>query len=162
MRVSAVFTPLQDRVCVPVSRDLHLTRRLNPASVAFGESENFVAALIATGLFALYERRRVDSYEFPVSGALGRQALEGAAAGVVVALLFAADHYFFKPGENVWDGNSLAPISLLQSNSMLRTGTLWFAAGFHVAFDDMQLFTFSRTSCRSGSRTGMDRGRHPA
>jgi len=31
-------------------------------------------------------------------------------------------------------------LSLLLSYSILRTGTLWFAVGFHIAFDYMQLF----------------------
>ena len=58
----------------------------------------------------------------------------------VVGLLFTADHYFFKPGENIWDVITLMSLSLLMSYSVLRTGTLWFAVGFHFAFDYMQLF----------------------
>lgn len=61
-------------------------------------------------------------------------------ASIVIALLFAADHYFFKPGENVWDVITLVSISLLLCYSVLRTGALWFAVGFHIAFDYMQLF----------------------
>ena len=58
----------------------------------------------------------------------------------VVALIFAAEHYFFKDGENIWDVITLVSLSLLLSYSMLRTGTLWFAVGFHIAFDYMQIF----------------------
>ncbi len=58
----------------------------------------------------------------------------------VIALIFAAEHYFFKTGENVWDVITLVSLSMLMSYSMLRTGTLWFAAGFHFAFDYMQIF----------------------
>ncbi len=61
-------------------------------------------------------------------------------ASIVIALLFAADHYFFKTGENVWDVITLVSLSLLMCYSVLRTGTLWFAVGFHIAFDYMQLF----------------------
>lgn len=61
-------------------------------------------------------------------------------ASIVIALIFAAAHYFFKPGENLWDVITLVSISLLLSYSLLRTGTLWFAVGFHIAFDYMQLF----------------------
>lgn len=61
-------------------------------------------------------------------------------ASIVIALIFAAEHYFFKDGENVWDVITLVSLSLLLSYSMLRTGTLWFAVGFHFAFDYMQLF----------------------
>src|SRR5882724_5543817 len=58
----------------------------------------------------------------------------------VIALVFAADHYFFKTGENIWDVITLISLSLMVSYSVVRTGTLWFAVGFHIAFDYMQLF----------------------
>ena len=61
-------------------------------------------------------------------------------AAILIALNFAADHYFFKTGENIWDVITLVSLSLLMCYSVLRTGTLWFAVGFHVAFDYMQLF----------------------
>lgn len=61
-------------------------------------------------------------------------------ASTVIALIFAAEHYFFKEGENVSDVITLVSLSLLMSYSILRTGTLWFAVGFHFAFDYMQLF----------------------
>ena len=61
-------------------------------------------------------------------------------ASIVIALIFASDHYFFKTGENVWDVITLVSLSLMMCYSVLRTGTLWFAVGFHIAFDYMQLF----------------------
>jgi membrane protease YdiL (CAAX protease family) len=61
-------------------------------------------------------------------------------ASIVIALFFAADHYFFKAGENLWDVITLVSLSLLMCYSVLRSGTLWFAVGFHVAFDYTQLF----------------------
>ena len=42
--------------------------------------------------------------------------------------------------KTVWDVITLVSLSLLLSYSMLRTGTLWFAVGFHFAFNYMQLF----------------------
>lgn len=59
---------------------------------------------------------------------------------MVIALGFTADHYFFKTGENIWDVITLISLSLMVSYSVVRTGTLWFAVGFHIAFDYMQLF----------------------
>ncbi len=59
---------------------------------------------------------------------------------IVIALLFTADHYFYKPGENIWDVITLMSLSLFTCYSVLRTGTLWFAVGFHAAFDYMQFF----------------------
>jgi ABC-type polysaccharide transport system permease subunit len=61
-------------------------------------------------------------------------------SSIVIALIFAAEHYFYKDGENVWDVILLVSFSLLASYSVLRTGTLWFAVGLHIAFDYMQLF----------------------
>jgi membrane protease YdiL (CAAX protease family) len=59
---------------------------------------------------------------------------------IIIALAFTADHYRFKTGENIWDVITLMSLSLMMSYSVVRTGTLWFAVGFHIAFDYMQLF----------------------
>lgn len=61
-------------------------------------------------------------------------------SAVAIALLFASDHYFFKQGENVWDVITLVSLSIWVCYSVLKTGTLWLAVGYHVAFDYMQLF----------------------
>jgi hypothetical protein len=61
-------------------------------------------------------------------------------ASIIIALLFTADHYFFKPGENIWDVITLMSLSLFTCYSVLRSGSLWFAVGFHCAFDFMQFF----------------------
>jgi membrane protease YdiL (CAAX protease family) len=61
-------------------------------------------------------------------------------AAVLISLWFAADHYFFKQGENIWDVITLVSLSLWVCYSVLRTGTLWLAIGYHAAFDYMQLF----------------------
>lgn len=61
-------------------------------------------------------------------------------SAIAIALLFASDHYFFKQGENVWDVITLVSLSLWICYSVLKTGTLWLAVGYHVAFDYMQLF----------------------
>lgn len=182
---------------------------LAPGPVALAEILNFFAALICTAVFAIYERRRVDSYGLALGRALSAPTWDGFAVGIVmagavaiamcalggmqvrgfaitggtlaffalawfgtnvcvgvaeefyfrsyflqtlwksigfwpasivIALLFAADHYFFKAGENVWDVITLVSLSLMMCYSVLRTGTLWFAVGFHIAFDFMQLF----------------------
>jgi len=204
-----VVFPLLDSLFTPITRSLHLGQELTAGNIGVGELTNFVTALLCTGGFALYERRRIDSYGLPINRAFGWQTLEGSAAGVilaaavalgmitlggmqikglagsgralivsafawlganicvgiaeefwfrsylqqtlwksigfwpastVIALIFAAEHYFFKTGENIWDVITLISLSLLLSYSMLRTGTLWFAVGFHIAFDYMQLF----------------------
>lgn len=204
-----VVNPSLDWVFERIVQDLRLSPGLSAANIGLNEVENFLIALVCTGIFAFYERRRVDSYGLPVGRAFSLQTLEGILAGVVmagavaigmiafggmqirgfalagsllaasafawlganicvgvaeefffrsyfqqtlwksigfwpsasvIALLFAADHYFFKSGENIWDVITLVSLSLLMSYSMLRTGALWFAVGFHISFDYMQLF----------------------
>jgi uncharacterized protein len=61
-------------------------------------------------------------------------------AAILISLWFTADHYFFKPGENLWDVITLLSLGLWLCYSVLRTGTLWLAVGYHVAFDYLQLF----------------------
>jgi hypothetical protein len=204
-----IQTPFLDWSFTQAALWLHVPQTFSPAALALAEIENFLTALIITGTFALYERRRADSYGLPINRAFSSQTLEGATAGIlmagavavgmillggmhikglalaggvlvgyalawlgtnicvgiaeefwfrsyfqqtlwkaigfwpssiVIALIFAAIHYFSKAGENVWDVITLVSLSLLMSYSILRTGTLWFAVGFHIAFDYMQLF----------------------
>jgi membrane protease YdiL (CAAX protease family) len=213
-----IFPPLEW-----LTSRLQLAPGFTPGNVAVSEIANFFAALILTGLFAVYEHRRVDSYGMPVDRALKLPTLEGAVAGVVmagavalgmlllggmqvkglataqgpvlisamawlaanicigiaeeafyrgyflqalwksigfwpgalvVALAFTADHYFTKPGENIWDVITLMSLSLLMSYSVLKTGALWFAVGFHIAFDFMQLFVIGTPN---GSRLPVGR-----
>jgi hypothetical protein len=146
-----------ERVYGASAAALHLAPGLTAANTALGEVIfNFAIAFISTGIFALYERRRIDSYGLPVGRVVGARTWEGVAAGIVmagavalgmlwaastiIALIFAADHYFYKTGENLWNVITLVSLSLLLSYSVLKTGTLWFAVGFHIAFDYMQLF----------------------
>ncbi|MCE5234086.1 MAG: CPBP family intramembrane glutamic endopeptidase [Mizugakiibacter sp.] len=56
-------------------------------------------------------------------------------AAWLLSLLFGADHYFFKPMETVADGLSVTLLGLFCCFTLLRTGQLWFAIGFHAAFD---------------------------
>ena len=56
-------------------------------------------------------------------------------AALLLSAGFAAVHYFLKPMENVADALSVGLIGLLLCFSLRRTGSLWFAIGFHAAFD---------------------------
>jgi uncharacterized protein len=188
---------------------IRLASGLTAANIALQESENLIVALVCTGIFALYERRRLDSYGLPAARALGPRTWEGALLGlgmagavamgmyfcggmqvhgfatagsalalsavawlganicvglaeefwyrsyllqtlwksigfwpasIVISLAFTADHYFFKTGENIRDVITLVSLSLMVCYSVRKTGTLWFAVGFHAAFDYAQLF----------------------
>ena len=72
---------------------------------------------------------------------------------VLIALWFAADHYFFKRGENLWDVITLVSLGIWCCYTVLRTGSLWLAVGYHVAFDYMQLFVIGT---QNGSVTPAD------
>ena len=201
--------PLIEHLVVLVAKPLHVRPGLSPDFIALNDSADLVVAFVCTGIFALYEHRRMDSYGLLLHQAFGRRTFEGAISGIVataavavgmivlggmhingfsatggsvavwafawlganiliglseelwwrsylqqtlwksigfwpasivIATLFTADHYFFKTGENIWDVIALMSLSLLLSYSVLKTGTLWFAVGFHAAFDYMQLF----------------------
>src|SRR3984893_7726216 len=71
-------------------------------------------------------------------------------AVVILSLLFVSDHYFFKAGENLYDVVTLFLFGVFICLSVRRTGTLWFAVGFHIAFDFMQLFVIGT---RNGALT---------
>ena len=71
-------------------------------------------------------------------------------AALALALIFTSDHYFYKHGENIYDVVTLLSLALVLSYTIWRTRTLWFAIGFHIAFDYMQLFVIGT---RNGSLT---------
>jgi membrane protease YdiL (CAAX protease family) len=56
-------------------------------------------------------------------------------AAVVLTLIFGGLHYFGKPMENWIDALSVMLLGLFMAWSLRRTGSLWFAVGFHAAFD---------------------------
>lgn len=70
-------------------------------------------------------------------------------SAVLLSLLFGAAH-LGKTGENAVDIGSIIFIGFTICVSLWRTGSLWFAAGFHFAFDFMQFFVIGT---RNGSQT---------
>jgi len=56
-------------------------------------------------------------------------------AAIILSLAFAGDHLLNKPMENVPDVLNLVLFGLFTCYSVLRTGSLWFAIGFHASFD---------------------------
>ena len=56
-------------------------------------------------------------------------------ASLLLSLEFAAAHFFFKPMETIADALSVGLIGLFLCFTLRRTGSLWFAIGFHFAFD---------------------------
>src|SRR5207247_2546236 len=56
-------------------------------------------------------------------------------AAALLSLVFGGLHYFLKPMENLADFASVGLIGLFLCLTLRRTGSLWFAVGFHAGFD---------------------------
>jgi len=63
-------------------------------------------------------------------------------AAFTMSAIFAGMHYFLKPKETWVDALSVGLIGLFMAFTVWRTGSLWFAIGFHAAFDWAALFVF--------------------
>jgi len=60
-------------------------------------------------------------------------------AALITSAIFAGDH-LEKPGENAMDIGMIFFLGLILCLSVRRTGSLWWAVGWHAAFDFGQLF----------------------
>ena len=56
-------------------------------------------------------------------------------AAIVMTLIFSALHYFGKPHETVADALSVGLLGLFMAFTVIRTGSIWWAVGFHALFD---------------------------
>jgi membrane protease YdiL (CAAX protease family) len=93
---------------------------LIPSEIGIVEAVNFLAALIATTIFAWYEHRRVDSYGLPVERALDSPTWEGFAVGVVQVAVVALAMY----GYGAMQVHGLA----LAGTAILFSALAWLAA----------------------------------
>jgi uncharacterized protein len=84
-----LFPYLLDPLFGTIYKRLGIAPELSAQAIFFDEFELFIGALLLTGLFALYEGRRVDSYGLPIRQAFGRLFWEGAAVGFVWPALVA-------------------------------------------------------------------------
>lgn len=181
---------------------------LTAPAMIFSELFDFGTVLIVTGLAALLERRRIDSYGLPASQAFGLYFWKGMLAGFLVVIFVGSamlvsggmqihglamsgqttfrnsllwlgamilvglnEEYLFrgyafqslwrgagfwpaatittaifaglhlsKPHENAMDIGMIFVLGLALCLSIRRTGTLWWAVGWHTAFDFGQFF----------------------
>ena len=74
-------------------------------------------------------------------------------AAVLLSTLFGAVHYFGKPMENGVDALSVGLIGLFLCLTLRRTGNLWFAIGFHAAFDYAALFVLGAPNTGNEGRS---------
>ena len=181
-----------------------------------------VSVFLVTGIAAILEKRRIDSYGLPLGQAFGKFFWKGMLAGLLVVIfvagamiftgtmvlhglalhgsdfaklallwfvaniligiseeytfrgyglqslwrgagfwpaalittaIFAGDH-LEKPGENAMDIGMIFALGLVLCLSVRRTGSLWFAVGWHAAFDFGQLFL---VGTRNGGMTPVGR-----
>jgi len=73
-------------------------------------------------------------------------------AAFVTSLIFASLHYFGKPGENLADALSVGLLGLFMAATVIRTGSIWFAVGFHALFDYVALYVLGAPN--SGNNAG--------
>lgn len=110
----------------------------------------WLAAMIVLGFFEEYTFRgyALDAlargFGFP-------------AAAAVNAILFGALHYFTKPMENVTDATTVALLTLFMCMTIARTRALWFACGFHTAFDYCALIVFGSPNTGNSGKAVADR-----
>ena len=64
-------------------------------------------------------------------------------AAAALSVLFGMAHYFLKPMESWRDGVSVALYGLFWCFTLRRTGSLWFAVGFHAMSDYADMVVFA-------------------
>ena len=204
---------LEQPVIAFLEAKLHVDRSaLSAPSLILGDGFDLIAVLIVTGVFALCERRRIDSYGLPINEAFGFAVVAFVAAGMLltggmrihgialrgtdlitspllwlIAMVFVGvtEEYFFrgyalqslwrgagfwpaalittalfaglhlvKPHENMIDIGVIFVLGLIICISVRITGSLWWAVGWHAAFDFGQLFIIGT---RNGGRVPQGR-----
>ena len=191
---------------------------LSAPAMVLGELTSLLTVLLVTGVAALLERRRIDSYGLPVSQAFGLYFWKGMLAGLLVivfvggamlltggmqihglalsgndllsytllwlgamVLVGVNEEYLFRGYalQSLWRGAGFWPAALITAAifaglhlskphenamdigmifigglalclSVRRTGTLWWAVGWHTAFDFGQFFIIGT---RNGGQT---------
>jgi hypothetical protein len=71
-------------------------------------------------------------------------------AAFLLSAIFGATHYFFKPMENWVDATSVGLFGLFWCFNVWRTGTLWFAIGFHAMSDFADMVLFAQPNTGNG------------
>jgi membrane protease YdiL (CAAX protease family) len=93
---------------------------------------------LALLMVGLYEENYFRGFTlFTLSRGMGFWA--GAA---LLSAIFGADHYFFKPRETWMDLLSVSLIGLFFCFTVRRTGSIWWAIGWHFTYNFGSLFVF--------------------
>jgi membrane protease YdiL (CAAX protease family) len=63
-------------------------------------------------------------------------------AAIAISAIFGAVHYFLKPGENLADAASVTLLGLFMAFTVIRSGSIWYAVGFHTLFDYAAMYLY--------------------
>ena len=113
--------------------EVHVDRSaLSASSIIFGDGFDLIAVLIVTGVFALCERRRIDSYGLPINEAFGGLFWNGVIAGLAVVAFVAA-------GMLVTGGMRIHGIAL-RGIDLITSPLLWLVAMLFVGVTEEYFF----------------------
>lgn len=73
-------------------------------------------------------------------------------SAIALSILFGLLHYFTKPMEDWIDATTVSLITLFLCLTIRVTGSLWFAIGFHAAFDLFALYVFGAPNTGNDGR----------
>ncbi len=73
-------------------------------------------------------------------------------AAIAISTIFALVHYFLKPGENVADALSVGLLGLFMAFTVIRSGSIWYAVGFHALFDYAAMFLYGAPNSGNGGQ----------
>jgi hypothetical protein len=73
-------------------------------------------------------------------------------ASIVLSFLFGLVHLLFKPDEGWIDPISVGLYGMFWCLTLRRTGTLWFAIGFHAASDFTDMVVFAEPNTGNGGK----------
>ena len=74
-------------------------------------------------------------------------------ASILYSAIFGALHYFFKPNESWMDAVSVALFGLFWCFTLRRTGSLWFAIGFHGISDYSDMVIYAAPNTGNGGQS---------
>lgn len=119
-----LFPYLLDPLFEMLYKRLGIAPALSAPAIFFDELELLIGAVVLTGLFALYEGRRIDSYGLPIRLAFGRLFWEGATIGFVWPALVAL-------GMVALGGMQIHGLAIT-GGTLLATAVLWAVANLTV------------------------------
>ncbi len=73
-------------------------------------------------------------------------------AAIAISAIFGAVHYFLKEGENLADASSVTLLGLFMAFTVIRSGSIWYAVGFHTLFDYAAMYLYGAPNSGNGGQ----------